>query len=342
MWLKKTSPNIIKCWKRLSSSNLHLNLSNRIKLLFILLLLSSSVYAIEWQENSYRGIVVYSAPKDTAYAGIMISGLQNKIDTFQMKLGVYPNKQLIIRILPNREEYKKLTSGKGKIVESSEAFYSPKEQVIYVRSPDQIPAQRYDAVLMHEYIHWFLDEVLHNAPLWFHEGMAYYYSGQYGFQSYYEFTRYLFMGYRLSLTDMNYNYPSDRSYWNMFYLTSAFAVKHMETRYNEQWQRFWDYVNYIHSASVSEKNNRTDFYQAFYLAFKKSIFAFSRDYNKVLKRYAWQFPLVGINAIIFAVLPFIVLASWLKQRRKLKAMPEPDSEIEEPDETDLDATNTSS
>ena len=293
-------------------------------LLFLLLLLSTAVRGVEWKTWRYGDIRVWSAPKDTAYADLIVKQLHQRINAFQMELGVYPIKPLVIKILPSRKDYRMITAGKGKLVESSEAFYSPSEKIIYVRSPEQITSELYDNVLMHEYIHWFLDEVMDNVPLWFHEGMALYYSGQFGFQSYYEFTRYRFLGYRLSLNEMTYHYPANRSYWNMFYLTSVFAVNHLQSAEHTNWQKFWDAVGFSYNRLTPGSRKQVDFISAFNYSFQRSLYAFSKDFDKTLKRYGWQFPLIGINAVLFSLVPFILLIAWFRHRRKMRALPDLD------------------
>jgi len=313
----------------------------RFLLLTILLVLSSVVFGVDWQDWRYGDIMVRTAPKDSAYASLIVRSLHQRINSFQMKLGVYPFHLLQIVILPDRNEYRKITSGKGKIVQSSEAFYSPNEKVIYVRSPDQMALQKYDDVLMHEYIHWFLDETMQDVPLWFHEGMAFYYSGQYGFQAYYQFTRYRFMGYHISLNDMKFSYPADRNYWNMFYLTSAFAVSYLESKRNLQWLRFWDIVGFYYNRSVDMRPAKVDFIDVFHQAFGTSIYSFSKEYDKVLRRYSWQFPLVGINALIFSLLPLILVLGWLRNRSRMQALPElEDDESDEETELTDETTKT--
>lgn len=305
-------------------------------LLLIFLALSLSLSCIQWQTWQYGDIRVKTAPKDSAYSALIVKTLHQKINAFQMKLGVYPTRTLQIVILPNRSEYNKVTQGKGKIVQSSEAFYAPHEGIIYVRSPEQIRQSNYDVVLMHEYIHWFLDETMENVPLWFHEGMAYYYSGQYGYQSYYNFVRYRFLGYKISLNDMVYEYPADRNYWEMFYLTSAFAISYLEEKRQPQWQAFWDIIGFNYHRDSSPKTYKIDFIKAFNVGFRTSLYTFSKDYDKTLRRYGWQFPLIGINAIIFSLLPIAVLIAWFKSRRRMKSLPELDLEADEPDAEDTE------
>ena len=304
---------------------------------FLLLLFTAgSLFSLQWQTWRSGDLIVTAAPKDSAYANMMLRSLQKRINTFQMELGVYPHRQLKLQILPNRKEYARLTTGKGKLVEASEAFYSPQDQVIYVRSPEQLANQNYDAVLMHEYIHWFLDETLCNVPLWFHEGMAMYYSGQFNFDAYYNFTRYRFMGQHLSLDSMNSSYPSDRSQWNMFYLTSVFAVNYLQSHHKKEWQKFWDTVGYYYNRKSADSASRIDFLQVFHYAYRMSLVAFSQEFDKTARRYTWLFPLIGLNALIFALLPFVILIAWRRSRKKLKAMPdfiiEDDEEEDEPEQ----------
>lgn len=313
---------------------------NRIRCFLILIFLINSalLFSVDWVKWRYGDIRVWSAAKDTAYSNIIIKRLHQRINAFQMELGVYPINPLYIKILPTKAEYRNLTGGKGKIVENSQAFYSPYDKVIYVRSPDQLTLENYDAVLMHEYVHWFLDETLENVPLWFHEGMAMYYSGQFGFQSYYNFTRYRFLGIKLSLNDMARQYPADRSYWEMFYLTSSFAIDNLNSKHNPEWQDFWNRVGFVYNRSVNRITERSDFIHVFNASFKMSLYAYSKQFDKTLGRYSWQFPLVGINAFIFSLLPFVLMIAWFKSRRRMRRMPDnlPLTEYDEANESDID------
>jgi hypothetical protein len=290
----------------------------------------AALSAVDWQFRQYGDLRVRSAPKDSAYAGLVVRSLQSRISSFQMKLGVYPVTPLEIRILPNRNAYKNFTAGKGRIVENSEAFYSPAERIIYVRSPEQVSTLVYSDVLMHEYIHWFLDETLDNVPLWFHEGMAMYYSGQFGFSTYYNFTRLRFLGFRLSLNDMLNDYPQDKNYWDMFYLTSVFAVQHLDAHRHDDWLAFWNLVGYNYSRPSQGKTLKSDFIRVFNISFRQSLYAFSREFDAVQKRYDWQFPFVGVNALILSLLPLVLILAWLRSRRRLQNLPDV---IQEPDET---------
>lgn len=302
-----------------------------------------NVFADKWHHLRYASIRYSAVTKDTAYASIIVKKLDSRMQEFQLKLGVYPDQSLQLKIIPTRAMYKQITKGKGKLVTYSEAFYSPVEQLIYVRSPDQIPPGTYDQVLLHEYIHWFLDNTIHHTPLWFHEGMAVYYSGQFGFQSYVSFSRYRFMRIRLSLQEMDYAYPRDKSHWDMFYLTSAFAINYLDSKYPKQYQSFWNNVGYAYSRPDNPAKAKPEFNQLFFYSFNMSVYAFGKIFDHAMARYSWMFPLIGINAVIFAILPFIVYLAWLKNRRKMKLLPdlpeEKDCEIADQDEAALDDHN---
>jgi len=315
-----------------------MQLCRRLLLLLILLGGLTFGYAYDHYTWNYDYIRVQAAAKDTAYAKSLLSSFHKRIDKFQMNLGVYPSKQINLIILPDRASYNLVTHGKGKLVEHSQAFYSPQEQIIYVRSPDQLVNEEYERVLMHEYIHWFLDNTMDNVPLWFHEGLAQYYSGQFSFLSYYELTRYRFLGYKLSLQDMVYGYPADRNYWDMFYLTSVFAVNYLDSRHNKEWQEFWNYVGYYYDNPRDRLSPRVDFISAFNYSFRMSLYTYSKTFDKALSRYSWQFPFIGINGLIFALLPFLVFFAWLKGRHRLRNMPDTEPEFlpeEEAEEDEL-------
>ncbi len=311
---------ITRFWKRSRWNSCVLGPGRWLPLFLLLLLTAANLAGVDWQTRRYGDTVIRCAPRDTTFAGLMARRLNRRADAVQMQLGVYPDGPLNITIVPDQKEYRKVTLGKGKLVESSQAFYSPRERVIYVSSPQRIEPADYDQVLMHEYMHWFLDETLTGAPLWFHEGMAMLYSGQFGFHSYYEFTRYRFMGYRLSLPEMERSYPAERSRWNMFYLTSAFAVSHMRSGYKTGWEDFWSGVGANYGGGGQDR--KTSFRAAFLAGYRMSPYSFSLQFDRTLRRYGWLFPLIGVNAVVFALLPFVIIAGWWRGRRRLKGLPD--------------------
>jgi hypothetical protein len=125
---------------------------------------------------------------------------------------------------------------------------------------------------MHEYVHWFLDQTLWDAPLWFHEGMATYYSRQLGYEKYWQFVSARFWGKSMELG--NRDYPQDKNDWAFFYLNSTFALQYMKDEYPEAWKDFWDYI-----AAFNRENEKSPFIRLL----TKRIITQAADFSKDIR-----------------------------------------------------------
>jgi hypothetical protein len=245
-----------------------------------------------------------------------VDELDSRIGKLQMELGVYPEGKAEIFIVPDRASYQALARGRGAIVEFSEAFYSGRERRIYARSADQVPAN-YSGLILHEYTHWLLDELMIGAPLWLHEGLATEYGHQLGLDRYYHYVRERFWGNRMDLFRLAYNYPKQREDWEMYYLTSYFAVRYMREKDPKAWRAFWNIV-----AAHNRRGERVRFAEAFGRAYNSNLHSFSLDFAEASRRKAWIYLITGFSSLIFALLPFMVIIATLRQRRKMKALPD--------------------
>ena len=248
--------------------------------------------------------------------------LDDRIAELQMKVGIYPAEKPDIYIVQGEAEYQKLSLGKAEIVEFSDAFFSSSENRIYIRSGEQIH-QNYLKILLHEYIHWYLEELFTDAPLWFHEGMATYHSGQLGYDRYLLYIRESFLGKKSDLYRMSYRYPTSREDWPMFYVSSAMALRFMEEKHPLAWQRFWDTVSQSH-----RQGQKIRFNQAFFSSYGLSMYDFTLQFERYSKRQGYLYLIVALNSVIFLCLPFVMLLVAAKRRRKMRALPE----LELPDE----------
>ncbi|MBW6513180.1 MAG: hypothetical protein K0B87_00270 [Candidatus Syntrophosphaera sp.] len=252
--------------------------------------------------------------------------LNQRMDALQMSTGVYLDSKADIYVVPDRSSYQSLARGKGAIVEFSNAFYSPAEKRIYIRSADQI-WENYGGIIIHEYTHWYLDEILLSAPLWFHEGLATREGGQLGMDRYLYYVRERFWGNKMDLFELAYRYPSQRAEWEMYYLSSYFAVKHMRDKDPEAWRGFWTIV-----ADNYRQGQKTRFTAAFGQAYGSSLYQFNLEFAAASKRQAWIYLIVGVNSIIFTLLPLLLILAALRRRKRMKALPEleiePDPEPE--------------
>lgn len=276
-------------------------------------------------ESPYHEL--YSERDGTASDLALSKALSHKIADLQITLGVYPKARVKIYIVHGEENYQKLSLGKAEIVEFSDAFYSGKERVIYIRSQDQI-YENYLKILLHEYIHWYLEELFISAPLWFHEGMATYFSGQMGYDRYLLYLRESLINPKSDLFRIGYFYPENRADWPRFYLSSAMAVRYMQDKHPEQWARFWDIV-----AAYHHQGQKVRFSEAFAAAYHTTLWDFHQDFERYSKRQGYLYLIVVANSLIFVFLAVLMLFAARKRRRRLRSLPDlPD--IPEPEDKD--------
>ncbi len=254
--------------------------------------------------------------------------LNRRIDALQMSTGVYLDAKAEIYVVPDRAGYQALASGKNALVEFSDAFYSSQEQRIYIRSSNQIWSN-YGGVILHEYTHWYLDQLLMGAPLWFHEGLATQTGNQLGLDRYLYYVRERFWGNKMDLFSLAYQYPQERKDWEMYYLSSFFAVKYMQDSDPQAWRQFWQSV-----AENAKQGRETRFTSAFGAAYHSNLYAFNLEFAAASKRQAWIYLVIGANSLLFALLPFLVIYGVLRYRKRMQALPDlplPESEEESPE-----------
>ncbi len=262
------------------------------------------------------------------YLGTILS---EKIGDLQMQLGVYPESRVPIYIVYKAENFAELAQGKAEIVEFSDAFYSGTEKAIYIRSKDQV-RENYLKILLHEYIHWYLDELIRGAPLWFHEGMATYLSGQMGYDRYLIYLKESLINPKSDLFRVGHKYPDDRADWSRFYLSSAMAVRYMQDRHELQWKRFWDAVAYSHKQGRSIR-----FSEAFVSSYRQNLWDFHQNFEAYSKRQGYLYLIIALNSFLFALLPFVMLAIARKRRRRMQLLPDlPLEQMDSPKSADSD------
>lgn len=297
----------------------------------LLLLLGVPLTATDSYELKYKtnNLAIYATEPLGTNLQNTFNRLDTRIDDLQMELGIYVDSRVEIRIVKDHKSYQHLALGKNKIVEFSNAFYSSREQRIYIRSAAEI-AESYLQVLMHEYIHWYLEKIFVHTPLWFHEGLATQYSGQMGFEKYLLFLQYSFFGKHSDLFRMSYSYPENRSEWDLFYLSSSMAVNYMRQKRAKDWNNFWSLV-----ADQHRSGKKADFTLNFNQAFHSDLFSFHIQFRKYLRSLKIQYLIFSINGLLAMLLPFILIAAHFRKRRrmaKLPDLPEPVDEQDDPSE----------
>lgn len=264
--------------------------------------------------------------------------MDDRIDELQMELSIYVDKRVEVRIVNDHKSYQSLALGKNRIVEFSDAFYSSKEKRIYIRNALEI-RESYLKVLMHEYIHWYLENIFTRSPLWFHEGLATQYAGQMGFERYLLFLQHSFFGQQSDLFRMSYTYPKNRSEWDLFYLSSSMAVSYMRQKHEKEWGRFWTIVS-----DQMLSGQKANFTECFNLAYHRDLFSFHSQFGKHVKSLRIQYLIFSINGLLAMILPFALIIAHVRKRRKMSMLPdlpEPvDDSIDDPEAIDQTPQST--
>ena len=277
-----------------------------------------------------RYVSIYGSGRTAESTLNLRQELDEGIDKIQMHTGVYVDGGPDIYIVPDDDAYARLTQEHQGIVEFSDAFYSSYEKRVWVRPLESLKGN-YIKILIHEYTHWYLDQLFSGATLWFHEGMACLFANQLSLESYINFTRDCFFGQLADLFRMSYQYPESPSQWQSYYLSSLFAITYLQENYPEGWKTFWSITS-----STYKAGQKTPFIPAFNYSFNTTLFDFNLQYQDYLKGKAWKYLFIGINSLIFSLLPFVLLIAYFKRRKRMKQLPDlplpQDAELEPPQE----------
>ena len=228
-----------------------------------------------------------------------------------MKVGQYPDLVVNIYIAADRQEYHFLTSNDSAILEFSQAFYSSYRDTIYIRNPRDL--QKYNSlskILIHEYIHIFVDHYIEDPPLWFNEGMAVYFSNDLSIDREFNFIINYIMGNSRELREMIHYYPENRIEWESFYAKAALAVKYLYQKKRNQFYHFWE-------LATREDNFRSIFVKSFHL----TPLDFSQKFEEYSKSHFKMEILLASTGLIWSILPLILILGMIRKtikNRKIK------------------------
>ena len=254
-----------------------------------------------WQDQDVR---FHFHERDEKIVRTISPLVKSDIDHFHKSIGFSPRIETKIVIAPDEDYYRNLMTDFQGIIEFSQAFYSPAEQMIYIRSLRSLKDfQTIRKILLHEYIHLFIDEVFYNAPLWFHEGMAVFFSYDLTYDKELLYAKDFVFGNTQTIIEMSENYPTGYMRWNPFYTKSALAVKYLYSGYRNEFFDLWQY-----------HEDKVNFHQAFVNAFKMTIPQFSHLLEEHLsKRFRIEI-IFAFSSLLWGFLPLILLAGWVRKK----------------------------
>ncbi len=242
--------------------------------------------------------------------------MDKHITHFQKQMGVYPDNSVEFIIAPSEKWYRSHTSDKQEIIKQANAFYSHRTRAIIIRPQANLKGIKgLKQVFLHEYIHYFIDSYIDNAPLWFHEGMAVYFSGQHSFNMEVVFAHSYLFGTRARLTDMRDSYPQSKNDWEAFYAVSSLAVKTLYKEFKPGFFKFW----YIAEELKSEKRP-VPFSRLFNSTFFMTTTGFDKYFASIQKN-TFLGHLFGVSAsLVGPLLTVFLIIAYIKKRKKYKLL----------------------
>lgn len=274
-------------------------------LIFAFLLLHMLLGA---EELKFDDLQISFALRDQKIAEELGKALRQDIDIFQKKMGHYPQLQTRIVIAQDHQEYQEFVQNSGTIQEFSQAIYRQSNNTIYIRNPrDNLKFGNLRQIILHEYIHSYVFNYFSNAPLWFHEGMAVYFSGDFGENRELGLVRNYLLGNTRPLDQMRYQYPENKLEWESFYSKSALAVRYLYIHKRAAFYSLWQ-------NSLPHRK----FNAAFLQSFKYRQDDFSNFFEEYCQTHLKSQVLLALSGMIWLIFPLIFLAGYLRRRRLMK------------------------
>lgn len=275
----------------------------KLSICLILFLVMQSLLASS-AESSFENIILLGNEQDLEIISHVLWQFDQEIADFQKAIGSYLDSKITIRIAADKKEYQAWTKDTSSIIEFSLAFYDRQRESIQLRHPSEIRSLTLlRKILLHEYIHHYVDKFWKNPPLWFNEGMAVYFSGDMGFDRELSFARNYILGNSRPLHLMRYNYPRNQIEWESFYAKSALAVKYLYNEKREEFYRLWDFAE-----------SEEDFYSAFQKAFYMSEYEFSAFFENFAKTRFRIEILLASTGIIWSLLPLLLIVGVIRKK----------------------------
>ncbi|MDD3501346.1 MAG: hypothetical protein PHE19_02875 [Candidatus Cloacimonetes bacterium] len=278
-----------------------------IKYIIFFLLLLSPIYLISDNHRKFDTdflihIRIYDE-KDNKISRELKNIFSEQMDKFQRKLKHYPDIHVYIRISPNDKHYQQLIKDRSQVLEFSRGFTDLRTKEIFLKNPRSIRSLKtYSNLIMHEYIHLFIDWHWSDAPLWFHEGMAVYFSEGISFERYVDFMQ--FYAYKPTnlIKENPYTYPNNPHFYSAYYFQSAQAVKKLYQDNQKRFYELWDY-------------KQIPFETAFYTIYQQSSQSFLKQFDQDIKKNFHSGIIFMVISAIWASLPILVVIGNIRKRR---------------------------
>ncbi|MCL2065011.1 MAG: hypothetical protein FWG98_11680 [Candidatus Cloacimonetes bacterium] len=236
--------------------------------------------------------------------------LARAIVLFQFELKSFPDIEITINIAPDRETFSNWINERNVRLPNALGFADLKNNHIFIQNPRYIRSnKRLIDLLLHEYIHLYVNYHFDDAPLWFHEGLAWHYSEKITLNQTFQFmtnnafnTNYLLIRYA-------YSYPENMMNIEPFYFQSAMLIRKMTDENKNQLIRLFD---------LGAQNQ--SFTEAFMNSFFMSDIEFLRIFERELQTFFRLNIYKGVILLTWLCFPIFLIIARIKKNRKTKEL----------------------
>jgi len=276
----------------------------KLRAFLISILFTAALFSGNPKSFQFGNIQVTAPAADSLIITQIMQKFELDILEFQRKIGQYPDLPVKVIVAEDDDEYMAYARSSSDIIEFSRAFYSRRENTIYLHNIREHRNFVYlNQILLHEYIHSFVAHYLKGPPLWFNEGMAVYFSNDLSINREFNFIRNYILGNSRNLEQMKYRYPENRIEWESFYAKAGLAVKYLYKKRKNQFYRFWEKASY--------KNN---FNQIFMNSFFMTPYDYSVYFEEYSKKHFTTEILLASTGLIWGILPLILIIGWIRKK----------------------------
>ncbi|MCK9328651.1 MAG: hypothetical protein PHY08_05230 [Candidatus Cloacimonetes bacterium] len=271
-------------------------------ILYSFILISTNLYADNEYEKFIR-IRIYHE-KDEKFNTYIKTNLAKSIVNFQMKLRTFPDIETIINIAPDEQTFSDWLNSNKIIFKNTQAFCNLNKNEIFIKNPKEIGNnKKMISILLHEYIHLFISYHWKDAPLWFHEGLAVYFTEGLSFNHVFNFMSNYAFHQSYLLKKYAYEYPNNQANIAPYYFQASFIVKKI---YNESPVKLYKLFEY------SDFNNT--FNKSFYNAFSKSQEEYLTEFEKKIVSFFYFNLYFGFLSTLWILLPIILIIARIRKQ----------------------------
>jgi len=262
-----------------------------------------------WQGMEINNFRIWYAPGMERFARKIMAQAPKAKKALEKNLGFNFQEPITIVISSSDENFKTLQA--GKVAEWASAVASPEQRTIFLKPIPRISSEDFSTIFRHELAHIFIYHRLgkQRVPLWFEEGMAVLWSGEFSFTRLEVLAQIGLSGRYLSFSELERGFPAQRELAQIAYLQSEDFTSYLIDQLGED-----KFIKFLDQLSQGE-----DFYFALSQISGKDFSELEKDwFKRVRLRYGLSAILTGSGSLWFFITLLFLLAYLKKRKRALE------------------------